>query len=180
MNEEQKKQVIDTLVEFVIRVSNGRVHTENEVKVLPGVVSLLLSYSQEEEKKENILGEKINLRINGEELFKAIQQANEKYMERHTTTSPLSTMKQALTEAMTKAINEEKNTTILPDEIHRIVLDFDKNDFHIDGVKLGKGCTKLDISYGCFDWNIGVCVDEKEENSKYVRRYGLPGISKKI
>lgn len=46
MNEEQYKNVIAALTEFVIRVSNGKTTTEKEVEVLPAVVSQLIDASR--------------------------------------------------------------------------------------------------------------------------------------
>lgn len=41
MDKDQHKKVVDALVDFVIRVANGKTTTEKEVEVLPAVVSVL-------------------------------------------------------------------------------------------------------------------------------------------
>ncbi len=41
MDKEQHQKVVDALVDFVIRVANGKTTTEKEVEVLPAVVSVL-------------------------------------------------------------------------------------------------------------------------------------------
>lgn len=41
MEKDQYKKVIDALVDFVIRVANGKTTTEKETEVLPAVVSAL-------------------------------------------------------------------------------------------------------------------------------------------
>ncbi|MDE5993919.1 MAG: hypothetical protein K2G60_00225 [Oscillospiraceae bacterium] len=46
MNEEQYKNVIAALVEFVVRVSKGETTSEKEVEVLPEVISGLIDISQ--------------------------------------------------------------------------------------------------------------------------------------
>ncbi len=43
MDKDQKKQVTNALVDFVIRVSNGNATTEKEVSILPEVARLLLT-----------------------------------------------------------------------------------------------------------------------------------------
>lgn len=43
MDKDQRKKVVDALVDFVIRVANGETTTEKEVEILPAVVSLLIS-----------------------------------------------------------------------------------------------------------------------------------------
>lgn len=43
MNKEQKKQIIDALTDFVVRVSKGYTMNDEETKVLPAVATLLLA-----------------------------------------------------------------------------------------------------------------------------------------
>lgn len=46
MTSEQKKEVIDALVDFIIRVSKGGTTSEKEVEVLPEVVSGLVAINR--------------------------------------------------------------------------------------------------------------------------------------
>lgn len=43
MDKEQYQKVVDALVDFVIRVANGKTTTEKETEVLPAVVSTLFA-----------------------------------------------------------------------------------------------------------------------------------------
>lgn len=42
MNEEQKDKVTEALVDFVVKVANGKATSEAEVAVLPEIAKLLL------------------------------------------------------------------------------------------------------------------------------------------
>ena len=42
MNKEQKEKVVKKLVDFVVRVAEGKQTSETEVKVLPEVVKVLI------------------------------------------------------------------------------------------------------------------------------------------
>lgn len=46
MTKEQKEEVIDALVGFILRVSKGKTTSEKEVEVLPEVVSGLVAINR--------------------------------------------------------------------------------------------------------------------------------------
>lgn len=54
MTDEQEKEVIDALVDFVIRVAKGKTTSDTEVSVLPEVAKVLLSYDMYKEEFFNV------------------------------------------------------------------------------------------------------------------------------